>query len=109
MEYVSYIERIIIQEILGAADARFWSVSVFDGDRVRLEKSRDFQTIKGVVGATHETTLRFRDSEGVAVGSVFLVHGNEADVIGDFTDSPAMAALMAGANAIAYQFGVRHA
>lgn len=108
MEHVSLVERIIIQEILGATDARFWSVSVFDGERVRLKKSRDFQTIKGVIGATDETTLRFCDSEGVGVGSVLLVHGNEADVIGEFTDSPAMAALMAGANAIADQFGVRH-
>lgn len=108
MEHVSLIERIIIQEILGAADARFLSVSVFDGERARLEKSRDFQTIKGVVGATHETTLRFCDSEGVAVGSVLLVHGNEADVIGDYTDNPAMVALMASADAMAQQSAVRH-
>lgn len=108
MEHISLIERIIIQEILGAADARFLSVSVFDGEEWALKKSRDFQMIKGVVGATDETTLRFRDSEGAVVGSVFLVHGNECDVIGDYTDTPAMVDLMASADAMAQQFAVRH-
>lgn len=109
MEHISLVERIIIQEILGAADARFLSVSVFDGEEWALKKSRDFQTIKGVIGATDETTLHFCDSEGEEVGSVFLVHGNESDVIGNYTDSPAMLPLMASAIAMSEKFGVRHA
>lgn len=109
MEHVSLVERIIIQEILGAADARFLSVSVFDGERWSLKKSRDFQTIKGVVGVTDETTLHFCDSEGEEVGSISLVHGNESDVIGEYTDSPVMLALMGSAIAMSEQFAVRHA
>lgn len=109
MEHVSLVERIIIQEILSAADARFLSVSVFNGERWSLEKSRDFQTIKGVIGVKDETILCLRDSEGVDVGSVSLVHGNESDVIGEYTDSPAMLALMGSAIAMAQQFAVRHA
>lgn len=108
MEYVSYIERIIIQEILGAADARFHSISVFDGEEWALKKSRDYMDVKRFIGATDQTTLRFRDSEGQVIGSVLLVHGNEWDVISDYTDSSDMAALLASAHAVAERFSNFH-
>lgn len=108
MQHVSHIERQIIAEILGSADDRALSVSVFDSEEWVLKKTRDFKAVRSVIGATEETTLRFRDHAGEVVGSVYLLHGNDIDVVGDYTDSPAMVALMASANAAIDRLAVIH-
>lgn len=42
----------------------------------------------------------------LSVGSVFLVHGNGCDVIGDYSDNPATAGLLAPALAVADRLSV---
>lgn len=109
MEHVSFVERVIIQEILGAADARFLSISLWDGEEWAVKAARDFAKVKAVIGATEESLLRFRNADGEDVGTVQLFHGNEADLIGDWTDTPEMNAMLASANAMAVLFGPTHA
>lgn len=108
MEHVSFVERVIIQEILGAADARFLSVSLWDGEEWAVKATRDFAKVKAVIGATEESALRFRDADGEDVGTVKLYHGNGSDVVGDWTDTPEMNAMLASANAMAVLFGSTH-
>lgn len=106
-------ERKIIGAILDAAASRGLLVSVFDGEEWALKASADFVAARSVIGATCETTLRFRNPAGLdadtvpaSVGAVSLIHGNGCDVIHDFTDSPEMAGLLAGALALSDQLGV---
>lgn len=108
MEHVSFVERVIIQEILGAADARFLSVSLWDGEEWAVKATRDFAKVKAVIGATEESLLRFRNADGEDVGTVQLFHGNGPDVIGDYTDAPDVHALVASANAVADRWSLVH-
>lgn len=108
MQHLSFVERVICQEILGAADARFLSVSLWDGEEWAVKPTRDFARVKAVIGATEESVLRFRDASGEVVGAVTLYHGNGPDVLGDWTDTPEMNAMLASANAMAVRFGPSH-
>lgn len=108
MQYLPHDERQIIDAILDAALSRGLVVSVYDGEEWALTGSDSRPAIVREVGATDCTTLRFRDparlderGKPASVGSVFLVHGNGCDVIADYSDSPAMAALLAPALAVA--------
>ena len=101
-------ERQIVGAILDAALARGFVVSVYDGEEWALTGSDSRPAIAREVGATDCTTLRFRDparldgrGKAASVGSVFLVHGNGCDVIGDYSDNPATVGLLAPALAVA--------
>jgi hypothetical protein len=100
-DYMNKTEAQIINRILSAALAHGGKVSVYDGEEWALKQSTDRAAIQAEVAATDMTTLRLRDAKGDTVGSVLLVHGNGADVICDYSDSPAMDAMLANANAYA--------
>lgn len=95
MEHLQQIEREIISTLVDDALQAGLLVSVFDGEEYALKLSADRAAILEVIGATDETTLRFRDparkADGSnlpeAVGAVFLVHGNGSDVLGDWSDN----------------------
>lgn len=110
MQNLSHVERRIIGAILDEAAARGLLVSVHDGDEWAVKPTADYAKARADVGATDQTTLRFRDPADRAaddprpatlVGSVALIHGNGCDVIHDFTDAPSMRALLAPALALA--------
>jgi hypothetical protein len=46
--------------------------------------------------STDSDMLRLRDAAGEVIGNIWLVWGNDEDVISDHTDSEAMADFMAG-------------
>lgn len=108
MQHLSFTERLICQELLGAADARFLSVSLWDGEEWAVKRTTDYSRIKAVIGATEESLLRFRSPDGEVLGMVRLYHGNDCDVIGDYTDCPEVRALVASAEAVAERFSVLH-
>ena len=92
-DYVSQTERRIINRILRKALKLGYTVSVFDGEEWALARSTDIDRITSEIAATDCTTLRFRNSKGDSVGQIFLVHGNEEDVVSDMSDNAAMAFL----------------
>lgn len=108
MQHLPQIEREIIEAVLDAVVARGLIVSIHDGEEWALKASDDLPAIKAAIGATDETTLRFRDPSRFAdggrvrtVGSVLLIHGNGCDVLSGWSDNEAMTALLAPALAVA--------
>lgn len=108
MHDLPHDERQIIGAIFDSAAARGYLVSVHDGEEWAVKPTADYAKARAEVGATCETLLRFRDPSGAGpakpapvVGSVWLIHGNGCDVIADYVDNPAMAALLAPALAVA--------
>lgn len=92
-------EKRIITAILRRALKADYLVSVYDGEEWALKFSSDFEAITAEVHATDTTTLVFRDANNAdkaKVGSVWLVHGNEDDVIANHSDNEAMEALVKG-------------
>jgi len=107
MNGLSHTERKIIRAILDDAAARDLLISVNDGEEWTVTASDNLRLVSGAIGTTDATTLRFRkaalgaDGKPETVGSVFLVHGNDCDVIADHSDNPAMADLLARASLLA--------
>lgn len=103
-------ERDVIVAVLDAAAARGLLVAVHDGEEWACGPvAAPYGNARAVIGATGETRLRFRDPAALPdghgkpgrVGDLWLVHGNGADVLSDWSDNPAMAALVAPALTVA--------
>lgn len=100
MNGLSHAERKIIGAVIDDALARDLLISVFDGEEWTVTASENRHAVAMSIGTTDTTTLRFRkaglgaDGKPEVVGSVFLVHGNDCDVISDHSDNPAMAELL---------------
>ena len=108
-------ERAIIAQLLDDAAAAGYLVSVHDGEGFAVRISSDQTAIRLAIGDTDEATLRFRDasrsySDGAQsrelVGWVYLIHGNGADVISDYSDNAETAGLLAPALALADRLAV---
>lgn len=96
--HISQTERKIITAIVRKALKIGYSISVFDGEEWAVKRSEKIEVITDNVGATDETTLRFRlQPSNELVGDIFLVHGNDEDVVSDMTDNAAMQFLTTGA------------
>jgi hypothetical protein len=103
MEHLSQTEKTIISAILADAISAGYTISVYDGEEWAVKLATSVEAAAREIGATDCTTLRFR-KHGESVGQVFLVHGNDCDVIADHTDNAAMESLLARANQIAESF-----
>lgn len=108
LSVLSSDEQTIIGAILDAAFAAGYLVSVYDGEEWPLISSDFRPAIEEVIGDTDTTTLRFRtrarlNNAGMPakVGSVFLVHGNDYDVISDCSDNHETAVLLHHAECVA--------
>lgn len=107
MEHLPSDERRVIAAVLDEAARLGLRVSVWDGEEWVLKASDNFAAVRREIGASDTTTLRFRaasigtDGRRASVGSVFLVHGNGADVLADWSDNSATAALLAPALTVA--------
>jgi hypothetical protein len=88
------IETRIIAKLIRRALKKDWVISVNDGEEWALVRSKDFEAITAEVHATEETYLHFRDAEGTKLGWVWLIHGNDEDVVSDHVDNDAMADLV---------------
>lgn len=90
-EHVPAIEQKIITGLIERALAKDLTVSVSDGEEWPVKTSTDLEEITAGIGHTDMTTLRFRTKpDKTSVGCVWLVHGNEDDVISDHTDNELM-------------------
>lgn len=99
------IEIQIIDAIITSALTDGLVISVYDGEVWTVSCSADREAITAAIGTSDETRLALRrpvDGKFERIGGVFLVHGNDGhDVIADHTDTPAMAAILAEATALA--------
>lgn len=96
LEYATYHEARIARKIVKDALANGWTVSVNDGEEWTVKNSTDSRTILDAMCSTDSDVLRLRDAAGEAIGNIWLVWGNDEDVISDHTDSETMADFMAG-------------
>ncbi|CAH2399605.1 hypothetical protein [Mesorhizobium escarrei] len=95
-QHMNRTEQRIVGAIIRKALKVGYLVSVYDGEEWALVKSTNYEAITAEVAATDATTLRFRLSGGDSVGTVFLVHGNDEDVVCDHSDNEAMTFLVGG-------------
>ena len=96
LEYATYHEARIARKIVKDALANGWTISVNDGEEWTVKSSTDSRTILEALCTTGGDVLRLRDAAGESVGSIWLVWGNDEDLISDHTDSETMADFMAG-------------
>lgn len=93
-DYMNKTEQRIVGKLIRAALDKGFKVSVYDGEEWPLKMSTDYEAITKEVAATDATWLRFRHPDNTKIGSVFLVHGNEDDVIVDYHDNPTLEELV---------------
>ena len=96
LQYATYHEARIARKIVKDALANGWTISVNDGEEWTVKNSTDSRTILEAMCSTDSDVLRLRDAAGEAIGNIWLVWGNDEDLISDHTDSEAMADFMAG-------------
>jgi hypothetical protein len=96
LEYATHHEARIARKIVKDALANGWTVSVYDGDEWTVKSSTDNRAILEAMCTTDSDVLRLRDAAGESIGNIWLVWGNDEDVISDHTDSETMADFMAG-------------
>jgi hypothetical protein len=93
-QYTGRHEAAAVRRLIGHALAQDWTVSVNDGEEWTVKKSRDSDEILAALATTGEDTLKFRDPEGKAVGTMYLVYqggDNPGDeVVCDYSDNESM-------------------
>lgn len=103
MKDLDATERKIITALIDGALENKWRISVSDGEEYTVSRSTDRAAIRAAIGTTDETTLRFTtaregdEGDEQRHGTIWLVHGNGADVIADCSNRPAILALCAKA------------
>jgi hypothetical protein len=92
--YASKDEATTVRRLIGHALAQDWTVSVNDGEEWTVKKANDPAEILAALATTGEDSLRFRDSEGNAVGTMYLIYqGGDSpgdEVVNDHTDNESM-------------------
>jgi hypothetical protein len=92
-EHMSKIEAAIIDKVITKALFNGYQIAVTDGEEKVLSRSIDINQIQKSTGHTEETWMWFY-LDGVRLGFIWFVHGNEEDVISDCTDRPLIEELM---------------
>lgn len=94
IENTTATERGIVTRLLRAALANGYTVSVYDGEEWTLRNSKRIVQIMAALATTGEDVLQFRDSEGFSIGKVWLIWGNDEDLISDHSDSDTISSLV---------------
>ena len=83
------MENAIISTAIDAILSASCKISVFDGEEYPVKRSSDKDEIVKALRSTGEDTLVIRDSDGVKIGVVYFIYGNDGhDVIADYTALP---------------------
>lgn len=95
---IGTVECRICRKIVNRALARGWLVAVSDGEEVVVGPSDDAVEIADAIGHTEETYLSFfsKDERPKAFGRVWLIHGNQEDLVSDNTDTDELNSLLDG-------------
>jgi hypothetical protein len=78
-------EHAIVSKLVHEILARGYVVSVHDGEEFAIKRSADYAAIMAAIGVSDETRLILREHVGIEVGWIQLIHGNDNDVISDYT------------------------
>lgn len=79
-------EKANVRRLIRAALANGWTVSVNDGEEWTIRKSRDSKEIFAALFTTDSDIVRFRDSEGKSIGTIYCIYGNEPEsVVSDYS------------------------
>jgi hypothetical protein len=89
---ISIIEQRIIRKLVNKAIGMGYEISVHDGEEFAVRKEIVCSVILNEIGATDETTLHFY-LNGIRQGWILLIHGNDEDVVSDYSDNVHMNAL----------------
>jgi hypothetical protein len=87
------IEHKIAEQLVTNALLLDYAVSVHDGEAFAVKRSSNKQEIIAALNSTDEDKLVFRKN-GEVVGSVYLIWGNGADVISNYSDNEKIEALV---------------
>ena len=90
--YCSATERKIAKALVRRALAAGYSITVHDGEEATLKTSRDEKAIFAAMNSTDSDTLKFYKG-GLYIGWIWLVWGNEGDLISDWSENDEMVAL----------------
>jgi hypothetical protein len=112
MERPEELERRIVGQIIDGALAAGYEIDVNDGEETTLEKSSSKSDILAAMFSTDSDILTLYTGAGSLtdlgiiepsrrVGSILLIWGNGRDVIGDYSDKPAIDAVLERAHEIA--------
>jgi hypothetical protein len=105
LSYVKHrqaIEKKIVSIIVTDALAQGYTVAIDNGGDEPTDKMSDFKTIMAETMHTDEEALRFFDRNGVYIGSVFLVYGNDGfDAIADYSARDEIVKILGRAEAFA--------
>lgn len=94
-QHISNQEAEICNRIITAAFAAGCEIQLNDGEEISLEASTSRDAIQAETCITDQTYYGFREIvTGRYIGWVWLVHGNGADLISDYNDTPQMNALL---------------
>lgn len=94
------IERLVAERIVDDALKAGYKISVRDGEAFTLKRSGDKSAIIEALCTTDEDYLYF-SLDGQNIGWVWMVWGNEGDVISDYVSDPRIEALLKGAEKLA--------
>ncbi len=96
-QFTTVGERRVARNLIRAALARGYAVSVCDGTEWTVNRARDVATVTDALATTGEDRLNIW-ADTHRVGTVYLIWGNEADgscLIADHTDNDECNALAA--------------
>jgi hypothetical protein len=81
------IEAVIATAIVEAALAKGWAITVNDGEEDAIKRGTHRQQVLDAMSSTDDDRLTFFDmgNGGARVGSVWLIYGNDQDVVSDWT------------------------
>ena len=91
--YCSATERNIAKALVRRALAAGYSITVHDGEEPTLKTSRDEKAIFSAMNSTDSDTLIFFLGNR-RVGHVWLVWGNEEDLVSDWSDNEEIDAIV---------------
>jgi hypothetical protein len=91
----SVIEKIIVGKLVEGFLAAGHSLSVWDGEEMTEVEETDAETIYKALASTDEDRLYVHfDKKAASFGWVYLVWGNDHEVISDYTTHPQIEAIV---------------
>ncbi len=90
------IERNIAERIVDYALKTGYAITVRDGEEFTLRRSKDKSAILEAMCTTDEDYLYF-SLDGQNIGWIWLIWGNEDDLVSDHTDDPRIDDILSGA------------
>jgi len=88
------VERTIAQRLVRDIIRKRFQVSVWEGEAYSIKLSTNEAAIFEAMASTDSDRLVIHDMESKCVGWVWLIYGNDVDLISDHSDNAAMQAII---------------